>query len=528
MADPDVTAQNTPAPPVAGPGGATPPSQASAAAAAAPDSTLESDHATCPVPALIEVVTRAGTIPVRNVALYDGTRFVGLSGTDGTLLVQLSACNGAASLKAVYQNDNSRVKREEFRIEISGINIAAGQATGGRARNFISKVQDVFGSGEGGFPGDKDFDDSYAGADLVSVGPPEGGGANLLKIRVPLATLSLIVPYRNQNDGPEVIQGVSRSGSVLCMPTSAEMQASYWGIQGVETAADGTETRSALTRLNIMNASYNRNPKGFSVSSFPSHWQDWTNMRGTMQSLADSSAANTFTLSNGPASAASTETIPSAYADALTALAAQGVPAVTSTYATDGHIMIVIGAVVKHDDEAEWLIFNDPNGTLASADSIYGELALAGPVGLRGTRTGAMNAEADVRAVQELLTRTGHYTGAPGAAVDDTNRDDPTIAAIRAFQGAGADGVVSPGGATQRRMNTRIKQGSKPTYTSVENERNGSTDDRGRHVYYNGGTQGASSGNFRLKGQAWTSVVERNTALTKPEIAERLTPGAER
>lgn len=319
------------------------------------------------------------------------------------------------------------------------------------------------------------------------------------------------------------------------MPTSGEMLADYWDIDKVTVAANGNETRTDLTRLHIMQAAYDRNASAFSVFNFPSHWQDWGNYRGAMQELADASDPDTYTVSNGPAGGDS-ENIPSAYADGLKDLLAQGVPSVTSTYATNGHVMIVTGAVVKHDDEAEWLIFNDPNGTLASADSIYGDLDIAHPVGLRGTSTASViNDAADVRAVQELLTRTEHYNGPLGAAVDENNANDPTVQAIRSFQGTRGDGRVDPGGGTERRMNTRIDRDTSPRYSDVENERNrspnhpGRPNDRGRHVYYSGNTEGSGSGeHFRLKGEAWTCVIEPDTALTTEQTRERLNHGAAR
>ncbi|AGT07257.1 hypothetical protein JCM7686_0146 [Paracoccus aminophilus JCM 7686] len=484
------------------------------------------DVTPCPVTLVVTTETRAGAVPVKGVTVsVDGTR-LGVTTEKGELRGTASACNGALRLKAVYENSDRRVKREEFTLEITGIDAQAKRATGGAARNFISKVQDVFGSGEGGFPGDKDFTDSYAGSDLVTVGP---GGIFEIHVRVKLATLSLTVPYRNQNDRSDSINGVASSGSILCMPSSAEMQARYWNIQKTETDKAGKVTRTAMDRLDIMQRSYARAPKTFSLSAFPRPWQDWGNLRGAMKDLADASNPSSFTVGNGPAGA-DVETIPGPYADALTELAARGVPAVTSTYATDGHVMIVIGAVVKHDGHSEWLILNDPNGTLASTDSIYGTLKLTGSVGLNGA-----NAAADVRAVQEVLIRTGEYTGAPGAAINSADPNDPTIAAIRKFQGKNGDGVISPGGGTEARMNARVGEGARPTYSAAENERNGPTGDRGRHVYYNGDTSGAYSNTakkivnkFRLKGQAWTSVVEPVTALTKEQIAQRLDPGVPR
>ncbi|MDF3608018.1 C39 family peptidase [Paracoccus sp. DMF-8] len=504
------------------PGGNADARRTAQAVAAAPDAEVGGDRVRCPVAVAVTVTTRAGDLPLRGIVIEADGRLVGRTNAQGLLRAQVSACDGRIRLKAIYENQAARLKREEFTLEITGIDMAARRATGGRARNFIPKVQDVFGSGAGGFPGDKDFDDSYSGADLVSV-PAQGQGAPEVRVSVKMATLSLDVPYRNQNDASETVNGVTTSGSVLCMPSSAEMQARYWGIQSVATAADGAETRAEMDRLDVMQKAYDRNPRGFRLGAFPRHWQDWTNLRGAMTDLSEAHRAGGFTVNNGPASNADVETIPSGYADRITARVAQGVPVVTSTYATDGHVMIVIGAVVKHDDESEWLILNDPNGTLASVDSIYGTLDLTGSVG-----AGGANAPADVRAVQEALIRTRHYTGEPGAAINGDDPNDPTIAAIRAFQGRGADGVIDAGGQTMRRLNQRVAEGSSPKYSAVENERNGPTGDRGRHVYYNGGTEGDYRGNFRLKGQAWTSVVEPTTALTVEQIAQRMHPGTYR
>lgn len=501
------------------PGGGADPARSASQIAATPDTEVDTDRVRCPVAVAVTVTTRSGEIPLRGVVVEADGRVLGRTDQQGRVRGQASACDGRIRLKAVYQSDEARLKREEFTLEITGIDMTARTATGGQARNFISKVQDVFGSGAGGYPGDKDFTDSYDGADLVSV-PAQGAGAPEIQVQVRMATLSLTVPYRNQNDASETVNGVTTSGSVLCMPSSAEMQARYWGIQKVETARDGTQTRSDMDRLDVMLKAYDRNRRGFTLASFPRHWQDWGNLRGAMGDLAEASSAGSYSVNNGPASAADVETIPSAYADALTAKVAQGVPVVSSTYATDGHVMIVIGAVVKHGGESEWLILNDPNGTLASVDSVYGTLALTGSVG-----AGGANAPADVRGVQEALTRTGHYAGEPGTPINADDPNDPTIAAICAFQGRGGDGVVSPGGQTVQRLNQRVAKDTSPKYSAIENERNGPTGDRGRHVYYNGGTEGDYRGNFRLKGQAWTSVVEPTTALTKQQVAARLTAG---
>lgn len=501
----------------------TQPGDAQSAAQSAGEGEVEAASITCPLSCVISVVTRAGENPVEGVFIEgDGGR-IGVSNSNGLAMGIVSCCDSEVAFKAVYENADARVKSEEVTLDVTGIDIPSNAATGGQARNFIAKVQDVFGSGEGGFPGDKDFEDTYDGADLVRM---ENG---TLYVTVKLATISLDVPYRNQNDSAESIHRVRQRGAILCMPTSGEMQGQYWGIQKVTPATETqVETRADITRYDIMMKAYNRNKTGYTLGSFPRHWQNWGNLRGAVSDLVEVSHPDTYSVGNGPAGEG-TQNIPSAYADGLKDLLGKGVPSVTSTYATDGHVMIVTGAIVKHDDEAEWLILNDPNGTLASTRSIYGDLDVQNPVGLRGTSTAAIiNAPADVRAIQELLTATGQYSGPTNGIINEADPNDATIVAIRAFQGGRADGRVDPGGRTERRMNAQIDRNTSSKYSNVEQERNGATGDRGRHVYYNGGTEGALRGNFRLKGQAWSCVIEPDTALTKAEVSDRMHAGTRR
>jgi hypothetical protein len=485
---------------------------------------VESATVSCPVSAVVTVVTRTGERVVEGAYVEaDGAR-LGITNSNGIAMGMVSGCDGEVTLKAIYENADARVKSEEATLEITGLNASANTATAGAARNFIAKVQDVFGSGDSGFPGDKDFEDNYT-ADAAQVRMEN----STLHVTIKLATISLVVPYRNQNDSAENIRNVAQRGAILCMPTSGEMQGRYWGIQKVTAATATTpEVRADIARYDIMMEAYNRNRTGFQLGSFPRHWQNWANLRAAMQTIVDASHPDTYTVGSGPAGD-NVSNIPSTYADGVTELLGEGVPTVTSTYATDGHVMIVVGAVVKHDDETEWLILNDPNGTLASTRSIYGDLDIQNPVGLRGSSTAAvMNTPADVRAVQELLTATGHYSGPTNGILDEANPDDPTTVAIRSFQGRRGDGRVDPGGAAERRMNQRIDRGTSSKYSTVEQERNGAAGDRGRHVYYNGGTEGDRNGQFRLKGQPWTCVVTPDTALTADEVAERITVGTRR
>lgn len=484
----------------------------------------EQTSQSCPIATEVVVTTRAGGIPIENARIEVNGEFFANTSGGGIARGDISICDGDASFKVIYQNTTERLKREEFSLALSDIEPKSGTLTIGSARNFIGKVQDVFGSGEEGFPGDKDFIDEYSGEGLACITTESASGSPLLQVEVKMATISLYVPYVNQNDGNEVVGGVTQRGSVLCMPTSGEMLAGYWGIQKVTTNEEGDEECVPLTRLHIMEEARARN-MGFSLTSFPRAWQNWATYRETMQTLVDESSPDSYEVSRGAAGGNSAYSIPSDYADGIKDLIAEGIPTVTSTYATNGHVMVVIGAVVKHDDEAEWLIFNDPNGTLASEYSIYDDLDINNAVGTVNDNDEFVNRAEDVRAVQEVLSRLGYYDGELGATIDPLDSQDQTIEAIKAYQGANGDGRIDPDMNTESRLNTDIDKGTSPKYSSKERERNGQTGDLGRHVYYNGDTEGARNGQFRIKGSPWSCVIEPSTPLTLEQIRSLLVQG---
>ncbi len=481
---------------------------------------------------VVVVSTRAGDIPLSGLAVrLDGAA---LGNTDDEGRSPESALRGkpTAAIEVEYVNAGARLKRELFTLTITAIDAEAMAYTTGDARNHIVKVQDVFGSGDDGFAGDKDFDDSYPGT--ASMSGTDNPDIRLLTVTVKMATLSLVVPYLSQAGTGESVQtspptpahpgGVHQTftGSIICMPTSTKMALDYWGI----TLAGGGD----LSRRRLMQETWDRHASP--SASFPCPWQNWDHLRTTTGELADEAHPGEYSVGRTSAGTGNDDSIPSGYADGILALLAAGKPVVNSTYATDGHVMCIRGAVVDHDGHAQWLIFNDPYGNLASSDSVYGDLEISAPVGLRGTSTAApFNQPDDVRAVREALQRLGHYDGPLDGPIDETDRDDPTVAAIRAFQGAGGDGRVDPDGGTERRINQRLDSGTSSSYATNENERNvaDGANDRGRHVYYNGETEAsgvANGGLFRLKTDAWSLVISKSPALTQDEVRLRLVPHA--
>ncbi len=479
----------------------------------------------CPVPIKVIVTTRVGNIPINNARIEIDNTFWKNTTETGIASGKVSMCGGIAYFKIIYQNNTKRLKREEFTISVNNLDIAAGTVTASQASNFISKIQDVFGMGSSQLPGDQNFIDHYPGDELAIIKTPEGTSTPHLIITAKMATLALNVPYVNQNNGSEKINNTVHRGNVLCMPTSGEMLAGYWNIQHVSKGTDDTETRTPLTRLHIMQTAHTRNPR-ISLTKFPRAWQRWDLYRQTMQALVDASTSDTYRVHQGATGGNNAYSIPSDYADGIRALIAKGIPTITSTVATTyGHVMVATGAVVSHDNQTAWLIFNDPYGTLSSPDSIYGNLNIQAAVGAQRNNDAAnINQPDDVLAVQMVLKKLGYYQGSPGAAVNPANTQDQTIQAILRYQGNRGDGRIDPDNTTERRLNEAINQNTSSSYSNAEQEINQASGDKGRHVYYNGETEGADNDKFRIKGAVWSCVIEPKTALTKTQLKARIVP----
>ncbi len=483
---------------------------------------------------VVTVTTRAGDIPVTGVVVNLDEALLGKTDEEGKSPESAVRTKPTTDIEVRYSNNSEGLNEEVFSLSVKEIVAAAKTFKAGDANHLIAKVQDVFGSGTSALGGDKDFSDTYAGTPDVSMTDTTNPDVKLLSVHVRLATLSLAVPYLSQVGPGETITikpatpanpaGTQKNykGSIICMPTSTKMCTDYWGI----TKQGG----GTLSRNFLMQSCWDEHANPSPV--YPCPWQDWGHLRRVVGKLAEAAHKGIYSVDSGPAGSGSAS-IPSNYADALVKELATGKPVVTSTYATAGHVMCVRGAVVDHKGKAQWLIFNDPYGNLASPSSIYDFLDIAAPVGLRGTSTApVMNNPDDVRAVREVLTRLGHYSGALDGAISESDPKDPTVIAIKAFQGQGGDGRVDPGAGTEKRLNKALANNTSSSYSSAENEKNtasGAGSARGRHVYYNGETEARGpgrpvSGRFELKTQSWTLVIEPVKPLTKQEISKRLVP----
>lgn len=483
---------------------------------------------------VVTVTTRAGDIPVAGVVVNLDAALLGNTDEDGKSPQSAARSKPTADIEVRYNNSVEGLREEVFNLSITQINAASKSCEAGDAKHLVAKVQDVFGSGSNALGGDKDFSDTYPGAPDVGMVDTDNPDVKLLIVRVRMATLSLAVPYLSQTGSGETITiepatpanptgtQTTYNGSIICMPTSTKMCIDYWEI----TKAGG----GALTRNALMQSCWNEHANPSAV--YPCPWQDWSHLRKVVGKLAEAAHPGIYSVDSGPAGTGSAS-IPSNYADALVTELTAGKPVVTSTFATAGHVMCVRGAIVDHEGKAQWLVFNDPYGNLASPNSIYDDLDIAGPVGLRGASTApVMNDADDVRAVREVLRKLGHYAGPLDGAINEADPNDPTVVAIKSFQGKGADGRVDPGGRTEQRLNTALAKNTRSSYSNAENEKNaasGAGSARGKHVYYNGETEARGpgrtpSGRFQLKTQSWTLVIEPVTALTKKQVSKRLVP----
>jgi hypothetical protein len=137
----------------------------------------------------------------------------------------------------------------------------------------------------------------------------------------------------------------------------------------------------------------------------------------------------------------------------------KGWPFVVGTDATSsGHVMLVRGAVVDHEDQVHWLILNDPYGNLASEGTIAMDLEVGRPVG-----GGVANRAADVEKVQRALQAAGRWDRAIDGLCGGTD-EDPLVAALRSYQtevmklsAKWATGLASPGQATAKRLEVELE-----------------------------------------------------------------------
>jgi hypothetical protein len=219
----------------------------------------------------------------------------------------------------------------------------------------------------------------------------------------------------------------------------------------------------------------------------------------------------------------------------------QGYPMVASTTATDGHIMIIRGAVVDRTGVVKWLIVNDPYGTLAGPDSIY--LELGGSVGKKSKnpKITVHNDPEDIKAVKLALTTAGIWRNPINENENcDGTDNDPLVKAIKSFETKliperKPSGTVEPGGVVLGAINARFSsyrgknEGNKPGPLPNEGNEPGplltEPYQRGKHVYYNEQIHGVG-GKLTIKGiDRGVVMLTRATRFNESELAARLTPG---
>ena len=194
---------------------------------------------------LATVVTRAGEIPVKGVTLkLDGVDF-GTSDATGKVPASGVRFDTGFTLVAEYGNTAEHLKTERGEIRVTKLDLGKA-AFDARVTHEIKKIRDVAGKG------DIDFKDTGSipgpGTDVGIMKATDG--VYDLKVVVRLATLSLQVPYLNQNFQEDTITTVAGkdpepshahavspkfNGGILCFPTSVTMLLGYWGL--VETRA---------------------------------------------------------------------------------------------------------------------------------------------------------------------------------------------------------------------------------------------------------------------------------------------------
>lgn len=207
----------------------------------------------------VKVITRVGEIPVQGVTVSVGDEAIGPSDKAGICpKVSTERTNDSFVVTAIYQNSSEKLKKEELTISVTEINPQSGIFKG-KVENKISDVQLAVG-------GHMDFTQSYELPSDDEVCFVDENGKNKFVVVIKLATLSLAVPYFNQNSCNDTVttivgkdpeatshsvpghNGNKYDGSILCYPSSVLMVAQYWG--------------QAVTRDQVMQKQYELWAKG--------------------------------------------------------------------------------------------------------------------------------------------------------------------------------------------------------------------------------------------------------------------------
>ena len=225
-----------------------------------PDQAPDSGVSSCPLktePYIVRVVvkTRAGDIPVKGIKVKLDDAELGTSDEKGMIPDSPTRTKRTFKLTASYANDNERLKREEYALSVQDICIPGGSFSSSAA-NEIKKLRDVAGNRD-----DKNFLDMYTPS-AQEVRYENAGGKHVIHVLIHLATLSLKVPYLNQNSQNDTlrtsaghdpegsghdVRGDSSdgkfAGGVLCFASSTTMLLWYWG-------------KNTITRREVMQKCY--------------------------------------------------------------------------------------------------------------------------------------------------------------------------------------------------------------------------------------------------------------------------------
>jgi hypothetical protein len=592
-------------------------------------------------PYIVRVVvkTRAGDIPVKDIEVMLDDASLGKSDQQGKLPDSPPRTKPSFKLTAAYVNDAEKLKREDYALKVDGISVPGGGSFSAGAANEIKKIRDVAGNRD-----DKNFLDIYTpSADEVNYA--ESGGKHVFNVLIHLATLSLNVPYLNQNSQNDTLatsashdpEGAAHThdvvgdagdgkfgGGVLCFASSTTMLLWYWGkssvkrrdvLQGcydawaaagfphrlgasaVKNAAAPADPavgsywletkdppdakfgyalkRCALTQTwdpdngeDDPDFSQPKAPPGAAVGKtwldtstdppqrkiLTSHkewqqvpdrdwrvvivdqgaykiWVKWDYHKKAIDALRPPGTTANDVLDGTPIATLSDDLLPDGgpgtYAAAIAAKLSKGYPSVFGTNATSfGHIMIVRGCVMDHDNQVVRLVINDPYGTLESPKSMLHDYKISNSVGKGGT-----NNTDDVGEVQTVLGVLGYWDGDADGHCDGTDEDD-LVQAIKKYQRAqgnrGPDGLISVGRGTDQSLKRTKGSGG---YSPLEQEPNGGgtgtpAATRGKHVYYDSETK-TPSGGLRLKG-SWRGAVmlEKDSPFGLSELTGKLTPNS--
>jgi hypothetical protein len=187
------------------------------------------------------VMTRVGEIPVRGVKVKLDATDLGASDAEGKVPSSGKRSDPAFTITAEYGNTTEHLKNEIAEIKVISINLHK-STFAAQVSYAINKIQDVAGKGDIDFRDTASF--SNAGEEVLL--KKAGDGIYDFRVTFKLATISIQVPYINQNSSNDTVTTIpgkdpepashshevlpKTNGGILCFPTSVTMLLNYWGV----------------------------------------------------------------------------------------------------------------------------------------------------------------------------------------------------------------------------------------------------------------------------------------------------------